>query len=329
MKKLPKQFDERSLVISQNVERLRNERGWSFELLAGKVHLSRTHLARLIDIGASGYKQWRALDLVDLAQAFGVSVETLLKGTTVPTSGREFNPLIHDAQVMIDKFAEHERSGQDFVSFNRLSGCIHLSGPVQQHMHRSVFGECAGTLEGTSFVERWNDWGDSRRAGYLVRSKGDLPRTISLMPRRDFERLVNRKPPFEYCTLQQVADCLEYIRRRCVIERGFRLLLLDDDRLGKFPDLGMSLNAIVGMGVIGKYFAYRKLGDYSVVWNEHADDVRHFAQILRRLTQLASHGSDEKAVLTELDHYQRRIDNQLKFGSENSRHSRREHHCLT
>jgi transcriptional regulator with XRE-family HTH domain len=293
----------RAIIKSINDE-LEN-RGWTRQYLAQKIGRPRDGLCKYLRLT----QKKPDFELIwDIAQALNTTIEELAGGQ-VCRLPNEFEPSHHSPTLLLDKFAEHEKAGGRFLTFDRLPACPRMTSALQNKLHLSLFGPISGTKKGVRLIESWNEWGDARRERYLKSDRDVLPTVTTMMLRSDFEKMIKAEPPFDCCTLEEVRDCLEHLRLRCVRERGFRLVLIDDERLPR--DLRLQLDPLDAIGVIGRNFVFSKTSDTTVVWKEEKRHVESAVLLLRRLHQLRSHNADVVSILSQLDEYQRIIDAEL------------------
>ena len=298
--------DEKTIIENINAEL--DRRGWSVTYLASKVGLPRDRLSKCLNSKLTTLSTGLALTI---ARLFDTTVQDLAGGG-VRNREEEFDPFRQLPKTLLGKFAEHETPRGRFWTFDRLPACPRMTADVQNKLHLSRFGALRGTQDGVPLVEKWNEWGNARRKKYLAHDLNELPKVTTVMLRSDFEKLIKAEPPFECCTLEEIRDCLEHLRHRCVTERGFRLVLVNDKRLPE--DLRLKLGPLEALGAIGQNFVFSKTIDTKVVWTEEKRRVDDAVMILKRLQQLASKNADVTSVLSQLDEYQRIIDDELRKG---------------
>jgi hypothetical protein len=219
----------------------------------------------------------------------------------------QFDACYQLPKILLEKFDEHEKPSGRFFTFDRFLAASRMTETVQDKLHRARFAALDGTTDGVKLAEGWEQWGNARRKQYLARHRNELPMVETLMLQSDFEKLIEREPPFDGCTADDVKSCLEYLRDRCVRERGFCLVLVDDKRLQKHPDLEFRLKPLEAVGVIGKNFTYRKYTDTYVTWSENKVDVDATLNMLKRLQRLVPDATDEKRIVRQLEGYQRSL----------------------
>jgi transcriptional regulator with XRE-family HTH domain len=290
--------------IAQRINGELGARGWTKKYLADRVGWPRESLSKYLN----GSQTRLPFELVlKIARVFDTTIEDLA-GQRRPEHGSTFDPCHQVPKVLLDKFSEHEKPRIRFIAFDRYVAYPRMTADVQSKFHLSRFAALTGKQEGVDLIERWDEWGNTRRERYLQQSAGDLPSIESIMLRSDLEKMVSRAPPFEFCTVEEIGSFFDYLRR-CVEERGFRLLLLDDRCLANHPELQFRLTGLEAVGIVGSNFAFRKYGNTTVSWSERRVEVNEVVCILKRLAQLAC-ASSENDVTAALVQFQRAIDKQ-------------------
>lgn len=134
------------------------------------------------------------------------------------------------------------------------------------------------------------------------------------MLKLDFERLVNRKEPYQDCTAIEVWQCLNHLRNECVDTRRFRLVLLDEGKIE--PNLRRYLASIDSLAVIGGSLVVTRGMDFSISFFDNAAAVKQGLDRLRMLVTCAGLDPDadipKEAVLKVIDRYCEQATGQMR-----------------
>ena len=244
-----------------------------------------------------------------IAQALRQSIEVLMSRGAAPSAcsaRNSWDPRNDDAEILIEKLREWR---------DRCLPGIQLHGhlPPSLLSRRGMITNYVQAIFDGSFhaaAERWHDVIDAQVE--LVAGGGQRD-VLNLIFYSDLLRLPNREYPFQNFSDYEVVCVLETLKKTCVRQRDFLLIILDDTACTKDARLELASNSCIG--VVGRETRIEYGNNFCVRWQDDAQAAGATHTWLRALQKGAGFGPHDRPGA---QHMEQLIDRLLR---------RMENHC--
>jgi hypothetical protein len=297
--------DPHTLRMAKRARAEIERHGWSLKQLADRIGRSPDQAKRLLSPRSqNGRRHWSADDIFDVAGALGLSVEEMAGRS--PSGTTFWDPRFDAPRVLADKFAEHQEHSSSLLAFNRILPCSVMTSLLQRQHYVSLFADFMNDPRDRRFCDSYIEFASVRRDAFLESGSDTKFSVTTLMLRSDFEKLVGCNPPFDRCTKLQVLQNLDFLRTECVNKRGFRLALIDDNRLPNHLLPRISFDSVL---TVGNSLRVERRADYIVECSEilrRVDDAQSTLAQLARLVDFDP--GDKRMLISEIERYMKLIE---------------------
>ena len=129
-------------------------------------------------------------------------------------------------------------------------------------------------------------------AAYATLKPRDFPRVDNLMLTNDWEKLLQRRWPYDRLSAQMVLDFVKHLREDWIEKRHFRLFLIDERRLKRKSKAALILEAWETIAVVSQNLAIKRALDFSLIFSEDRVTVHETFGLLEKIRDRLAHPAD-------------------------------------